>query len=71
MYIQKGLRLITQVKNFLKFFEIQLIYNVVLISAVQQSDMYILLHILFHYHRILNMAPCDIQWDLAVYPSCV
>ena len=47
MYIQKGLHLIIQVKHFLKFFKyIQLIYNVVLISAVQQNDMYILLHIL-------------------------
>ena len=38
-------------KNY--FTEIQLIYNVVLISAVQQSDsviyIYILFHILFHY----------------------
>ena len=40
--------------SFLKnFIEVQLTYNVVLISAVQQSDsvihVYILFHILFHY----------------------
>ena len=38
---------------FLNFIEVELIYNVVLISAVQQSDsvihIYILFHILFHY----------------------
>ena len=52
-----------------------MIYNVVLISAVQQSDLYIYIytHILFIffssmvYHRILNIVPCAVQWELVVY----
>ena len=61
------------------FIEVQLIYNITLISAVEQSDsvshMYI--YILFHifcimiYHRILNIVPCAIQKDLVVYPLCI
>ena len=58
--------------------EVQLIYNVVLIAAVQQSDsvicicMYIYIYILFHilfimiYHGLLNIVPCAIQQDLVV-----
>ena len=23
------------------------------------------------YHRILNIVPCAVQWDLVVYPSCI
>ena len=48
------------------FLGIQLIYNVVLISAVQQHDSVIHI-IIFHifsivvYHRILNIYPCAIQ----------
>ena len=56
------------------FIEVQLIHNVVLISAVQQSDsvihMYTFFFILFSimvYHRILNRVPCAIQSDLVVY----
>ena len=55
------------------FIEVQLIYNVVLISAVQQNDsvthihvyayIYIFLSIMVYY-RILNIVPCAIQWDL-------
>ena len=53
-----------------------MIYNVVLISGVQQSDsvihihIFILFQILSHidYHRILNIVPCAIQQDLVVYP---
>ena len=58
------------------FMEVQLIYNVVLISAVQQSDsvthIYIFLFVFFSimvYHRILSTVPCAIQQDLVVYPS--
>ena len=47
------------------FFEVQLIYNVVLISAVQQSDsvvhIYILFHILFHY---------GLSQDIGYSPLC-
>ena len=49
------------------FIEVQLIYNVVLISAVQQSDSFIHIHAFFFiffsimvYHRILNIVPCAI-----------
>ena len=49
------------------FIEVQLIYNVVLISAVQQIDsvIYIYIYFIFFsimvYHRILNIVPCAIQ----------
>ena len=58
--------------QFLKiyFIEVWLIYNVVLISAVQQSDSVIHIYIytfffiffsMMVYHRILNIVPCAIQ----------
>ena len=54
--------------SFLSFVEIQLIYKIVIISAVQQSDQVIHIHIsiLRHfshidYHRILGRVLCDIQ----------
>ena len=55
---------------FLKFYliDIWLIYNVVLISAVQQSDSVMhtytfFFYILFHmvHHRILNIVPCVME----------
>ena len=55
---------------YLKFYfiEVWLIYSVVLISAVQQSDslthIYTFFFIFFStvvYHRILNIVPCAIQ----------
>ena len=56
--------------------EVSLIYNIVLISAVQQSDSVIHIHIFFFtflsilvYPRTLNMVPYAIQQDLIVYPS--
>ena len=48
---------------FLSFMEISLIYNVVLVSVVQQSDSVIHTHIFFFimiYYRILNIVPCAI-----------
>ena len=55
--------------------EPQLIYSVVLISALQQSSsiahtymlFFILLSIMV-YHRRLNIVPCSVQWDLVIYP---
>lgn len=55
-----------QCEVLFNFTEIYLIYNVVLISSVQQSDsvmhayICILLHILsiVAYYRILNIVPC-------------
>ena len=47
--------------------EVELIYNVVLVSGVQKSDsvihIYILFQILFHdsYYKILNIVSCAIQ----------
>ena len=45
-----------------------------LISDVQQSDSVIHIHefllisfSIMIFHRILNMVPCAIQWDLVVY----
>ena len=54
------------------FTEVQLIHNVVLISAVQQSDsvIHIYIYIYIHsfsysfplvYHRILDIVPCVMQ----------
>ena len=51
------------------FIGVELIYNVVLVSGVQQSDSIIHIHIfiLFRlfshigYHRILSRVPCAIQ----------
>ena len=46
--------------------QVQLIYNVVLISVVQQSDSVIHMHSFCYffsitvYHRILNVVPCAI-----------
>ena len=44
----------------------KLIYNVVLVSGVQQSDSFMHIYILFHipfmvYYRILNIVPCAIH----------
>ena len=57
---------------YLAFIEVQLIYNVVLISAIQQS--YSVKHILFFiffpilvYSRILNIAPCVTQLLLLLF----
>ena len=53
--------------------EVQLIYNVVLISAVLISLCFSYthtrFHILFHYdlHRTLNIVPCAVQSDFIVY----
>ena len=48
-----------------------MVYNVVLISAVQESDSVVrLLYTFFSYssivvcHRMLNVAPRALQWDL-------
>ena len=50
------------------FIEVQLTYNVVFISAVQQSDSVIHIYTFFFiffsiifYHRILDIVPCAIQ----------
>ena len=58
--------------------EVQLVYNVVFISAVQQSDSFIhvlteslLFHIFFLmvYPRTSNIVPCSIQQDLIMVHS--
>ena len=60
----------------LKNIEIELIYNVVLVSGIEQSDsvihyMSILFHSLFlyiiSYYKTANIVPCAIQWDLDDY----
>ena len=53
--------------------EVQLIYNVVLISAVQQMIQVSIYYTFFFtmvYHRILNIVPCTIKQDLVVYSVC-
>ena len=53
-------------------------YKVVLITVIQQSDsgihtysfFFIFFSIMVH-HRILNIVPCAIQWDLVVYPHYI
>jgi len=60
------------------FIEVELIYNVVLVSSVQQSDsvLYIYIHTHTHsfsyfsimiFYKILNTVCCTTQWDLVVY----
>lgn len=39
--------------------EVQLVYNVVLVSGIQQWD-----SVLFHYYEILNITPCAVQQGL-------
>ena len=53
------------------FIEIQLIYNVVLLSSVQQSASFIHIYIFFFrlfsiigYYKILNIVPCATQYVL-------
>ena len=55
-----------------------MIYDVVLISALQPSDSVIPICTFFFiffpikvYPRILNIVPCAIQWDLVVYPFSI
>ena len=54
--------------------KVQLIYSVVLISAVQQSASVIHIYILFIffsimvYHQLLNIAPCATQQNLVIHP---
>ena len=59
--------------HFFYFIEVQLIYNVVLISAVQQSDSVIYLYILFHilFHSGLSQDTEYSSLDLVVYPSYI
>ena len=48
-----------------------------LISAVQKSDLVIHIHIYYFsiffsivvYHRILNIVPCAVQWELIIRSS--
>ena len=57
---------------FLNFTGVELIYHVVLVSGVQQSDSAVHIHIYIPYrffshigyHRILSRVPCAIQWVL-------
>ena len=61
--------LCAHVKHFFFFAEVLLIYSLVSLSAVQQSDSVIHIQILFFrtffsimvYYIILNIVPCDIQ----------
>lgn len=54
---------------FVFLIEIYMIYSVVLIPAVQQSDSRSFLkYYILAYHRMLDMALCALQPDLVVYP---
>ena len=61
------------------FFEVQLIYSIVPISAVQQSDSVTHIQTFFFltfffitvYHGILNIVPCALQQDLVIHPSFI
>ena len=60
--------------KFTLLIEVQLTYNAVPISAVQQSDSgihrytFFIVFSIIVYHRILNIVPCAIHQDLVVYP---
>ena len=52
--------------------EVQLIYNVVLVSREQQSDsvtlcVYYIFFFIMVYSKMLNIVPCAIQKNLVVY----
>ena len=75
--IKNGANLASNVFKLLKI-EIQLIYNVVLISGIQQSDSvihtYIYIYIFFFrffsiigYYKILSIVPCAIQLVIVGY----
>ena len=56
--------------------EVELIYNVVLISAVHQGDSIMHIYTFFFiffptmvYLRVLNIVPCAIQYDLVIFNS--
>ena len=81
----KSLLLYTTPLGFLKI-EVELIYNVALVFAVQQSDsayiyIYICISIYIHIlllffsamvcHRMLTTAACAIQQDPVVHPFCM
>ena len=63
--------MITYFNSFKDIFIEELIYNVVLVSGVQQSDSVIHIFFLFFsimvYLGILNIIPCVMQLDLVVY----
>ena len=46
----------------LVFIEVELIYNIVLVSGVQQSDS-VFLKIIFHYsyYKVMGIIPCAVQ----------
>ena len=55
-------------KKIKKKIEVQLIYNIVLVSGIQQSDSVIHMYIFFFrffsiidYYKILNIVPCAVQ----------
>ena len=57
--------------------EIQLVYNIVLVSGIQQSDSVIHIHNLFRlfsiisYYKILNILPCAIRQVLVLTQLCL
>ena len=58
--------------------KVQLIYNIVPVSAVKQSDPVSRIHIyvpflIFHHvlPQLMDMVPCDVQQDLTAYPFSV
>ena len=66
-------------ENFFFLFEYKLIYNVVLVSDVQQSDslmhiymyIYIPFHILFHYSLAQDTEYSSLCYTVAQYPCCL
>ena len=57
------------------FIDLQLIYHIVLVSTVHQSDSLMRIYTLFSiffsiivYHRVLTLLPCAVQEALVVYP---
>ena len=59
--------------SFFFLIEVELIYNVVFISGVQQSDSFLYIYTFFKffsivvYCKILNIVPCAIQQKLVIY----
>ena len=75
--ISTFLLIFLQICQQLKKIKVQLIYSVVLISGIQQSDsiyIYIVFFIVFSIigcYKILNVVPCAIHQDLVFYLFCM
>ena len=55
------------------FLEVELSYNVVLVSGIQQSDsvIFFISYSIIGYYKILNIIPCAVRYILVAYLSYI